>query len=121
VFVRDLISGRTELVSVDSKGAQGSAESYEASISGDGTKVAFASFASELVPGDIHPGSEIFLRDLRTHQTTRVSESPDHRQGNGTSVQPAISADGSRVAFASEASNLVAGDRNHSGDVFVRD
>jgi Tol biopolymer transport system component len=121
VFVHDLISGHTELVSVDSKGGQGSAESYEASISGDGTKVAFASFSSELVPGDIHPGSEIFLRDLTTHQTTRVSESPDHRQGNASSVQPAMSGDGTRVAFASEASNLVAGDRNHSGDVFVRD
>jgi hypothetical protein len=32
-----------------------------------------------------------------------------------------MSGDGTRVAFTSEASNLVAGDRNHSGDVFVRD
>jgi Tol biopolymer transport system component len=121
VFVHDLFTGHTEMVSVDSNGAQGAAESYEASISGDGTKVAFASFASELVPGPLHPGSEIFLRDLRTHQTTRVSVATGNQQGNGMSVQPAISTDGTRIAFTSEASNLVPGDRNHSGDVFVRD
>ncbi len=120
VFVHSLVTGRTELASVSSDGVQGMAESYEASLSGDGTRVAFASFASELVPADSHPGSEIFLRDLTTRQTSRVSVAPDDRQGNGMSVQPAISADGTRVAFTSESSNLVRGDRNHSGDVFVR-
>jgi Tol biopolymer transport system component len=121
VFVHDLVTGHTELVSVDSAGNQGNAESYEASISGDGTKIAFSSFASGLVPGGDQPGSEIFLRDLTTRQTTRISVGTDNRQGNGMSVQPAISADGTRVAFSSEATNLVPGDRNHSGDVFVRD
>jgi Tol biopolymer transport system component len=120
VFVHNLSTGRTELVSVDSAGAQGAAESYEASISGDGTKVAFASFSSELVPGDLAPGSEIFLRNLTTSQTERVSVGQDNQQGNGMSVQPAISGDGTRVAFTSDSSNLVVGDHNHSGDVFVR-
>lgn len=120
VYVHDLATGHTELVSISTDGAQGSAESYEASISGDGTKVAFSSFASELVPGGGHPGSEIFLRDLTTRQTSRVSVAAAGGPGNGTSVTPAISADGNSVAFASESSNLVPDDRNHSGDVFVR-
>ncbi|MBA3742060.1 hypothetical protein [Sporichthya sp.] len=120
VFVHDLVSRRTELVSVSTDGMQGVAESYEASISGDGTKVAFASFSSALVPGDLSPGSEIFLRDLTARQTSRISVAQDDRQGNGMSVQPAISADGSGVAFTSESTNLVPGDRNRSGDVFVR-
>lgn len=120
VFVHDLVSGHTELVSVSTDGVQGVAESYEASISGDGTKVAFASFSSALVPGDLSPGSEIFLRDLTIRQTSRVSVAEDDRQGNGMSVQPAISADGRGVAFTSESTNLVPGDRNRSGDVFVR-
>ncbi len=119
VYVHDVATGHTELVSVSTSGAQGSAESYEASISGDGTKVAFASFASALVPGELTPGSEVFLRDLTARQTSRVSVTSDDRQGNGMSVQPAISADGTRVAFTSDSTNLVPGDRNRSGDVFV--
>lgn len=120
VFVHDLVTGRTDLVSVGTDGTQGAAESYEASISGDGTRVAFASFSSTLVPAGASPGSEIFLRDLTSGQTSRISVASDDQQGNGMSVQPAISADGTRVAFTSESSNLVPGDRNGSGDVFVR-
>ena len=120
VFVHDVVTRRTQLVSVGTDGAQGTAESYEASISGDGTKVAFASFATTLVPAGMNPGSEIFLRDLTAGQTSRISVAADDRQGNGMSVQPAIRADGTRVAFTSESTNLVPGDRNSSGDVFVR-
>ncbi|WP_019874214.1 TolB family protein [Sporichthya polymorpha] len=120
VFVHDRVTRRTEIVSVSTEGAQGIAESYEASVSGDGTKVAFASYASDLVPGDGRPGSEIFLRDLTNRRTTRLSVDGSDHQGNGTSVQPAISGDGNWVAFTSDASNLVRGDRNRSGDVFLR-
>jgi Tol biopolymer transport system component len=41
--------------------------------------------------------------------------------GNGRSFVPAISGDGRFAAFYSDASNLVAGDRNDSRDVFVND
>jgi Tol biopolymer transport system component len=53
--------------------------------------------------------------------TTRVQGGPGRQQANGNSFQPAISADGRFVAFASHASNLVAGDTNNARDVFVRD
>ncbi len=120
VFVHELASGRTELVSVATDGTQGTAESFDASISGDGRLVAFTSFAEDLVPGDTNRSAEVFLRDLTTQQTQRICLGDGDRQGNGASVQPSISADGARVAFSSEASNLVPGDRNRSGDVFVR-
>ncbi|MDO8615493.1 MAG: signal peptidase I [Dehalococcoidia bacterium] len=42
-------------------------------------------------------------------------------QADGPSTFPAISADGRFVAFASDASNLVAGDSNRQSDVFVHD
>ena len=49
----------------------------------------------------------------------RVSVDSTGHQGNGDSLSPAISADGSYVAFTSAASNLVSGDTNGFEDVFV--
>jgi Tol biopolymer transport system component len=53
--------------------------------------------------------------------TWRVSVGPGGVQANSRSQRPAISANGRYVAFASAASNLVAGDTNGISDVFVRD
>ena len=53
--------------------------------------------------------------------TTRISVGPAGRQGDGFSDVPAMSADGTSVAFGSYAANLVSGDTNGTGDVFVRD
>jgi len=52
--------------------------------------------------------------------TELVSVSSRGGQGNGFSSGPALSADGRFVAFSSVASNLVPGDTNDTGDVFVR-
>jgi hypothetical protein len=53
--------------------------------------------------------------------STRLSVHPGAQEANDTSFDPAISADGRFVVFASGASNLVAGDTNNADDVFVRD
>lgn len=119
VFVHDLLTGTTKLVSVSNAGVQGSGDSSEPSLSGDGRLVAFTSSAPNLVPGDRNDLPEIFLHDLMTGQTTQASAGSADRQGNGVSAQPEISADGTRVAFTSEASNLVPDDRNRDSDVFV--
>jgi Tol biopolymer transport system component len=60
-------------------------------------------------------------RDLQTGVITRVSEDAAGAQGNWSSDNPSLSADGRFVAFQSIASNLVAGDTNGTGDVFVKD
>ena len=90
-------------------------------MSADGRYVAFQSDASNLVPGDTNHSTDVFVRDLRSGTTRRVSVATDGTQANGDSFSPAISADGRYVAFVSDASNLVPGDTNHSTDVFVRD
>ena len=93
----------------------------------DGRFVVFASAASNLVPGDTNAVGDVFVRDRLTGVTERVSVGPKGVQGDGDSnvlgisTAPAISDDGRFVAFKSDASNLVKGDRNQFTDVFVRD
>jgi Tol biopolymer transport system component len=50
---------------------------------------------------------------------TRVSTAADGTQGNSSSLSPVFSPDGSKIAFTSFASNLVAGDTNAATDIFV--
>jgi hypothetical protein len=122
VFVKDLGTGTTTRVSTDSAGAQSAGTSINASISGDGTRVAFQSNASNLVTGDTNGSTDVFVKDLGTGTTTRVStDSTGAQSTGGNSLAPSISADGTRVAFSSTASNLVASDTNGQQDVFVKD
>ena len=63
----------------------------------------------------------MFLRDRAAGTTERVSVVGRKTEADGESADPAISADGRFVAFASLADNLAAGDTNAASDVFVRD
>ncbi len=64
VFVRDRVADVTQLVSVDSGGAQSNARSDFPAISGHGRYVTFASDASNLVVGDTNKWTDVFVRDL---------------------------------------------------------
>ena len=121
VFVRDLQTGATTQVSVDSAGLQGNGDSLFASISADGRYVAFHSLASNLVVGDTNGVDDVFVHDRDTGVTERVSVSSGSVEGDDNSRIPSISADGRYVAFYSEATNLVVGDTNSVLDVFVHD
>jgi Tol biopolymer transport system component len=121
VFVHDLVTGTTELVSQKgTEGPQGGTSTSPA-INRDGRYVAFKSTSVNLVPNDTNGGSDVFLRD-RTNQTiTRVSVQGSGAQAKSGSGSPSISADGKVIAFDSPADDLVAHDLNGSTDVFVRD
>ena len=121
VFVHELESGRTERVSLDSAGGEGDSGSFDPALSADGRFVAFASLASNLAPGDDNALFDVYLRDRTSGTTWRVSRGLDGADPDGHSLRPALSADGEIVAFESLASNLVAGDRNGSSDVFLLD
>jgi len=129
IFVRDRATGTTARVSVASKGTQANNFSFAPSISADGRYVAFFSVATNLVAGDTNNRGDVFVHDLATGETERVSIASDGTQANGDSCASlnscnpvtAISADGRVVAFESLATNLVPGDSNGVGDVFVRD
>ncbi|MFN0008231.1 MAG: TolB family protein [Planctomycetota bacterium] len=62
-FVHDRFAGTTERASLTHAGAQGNSSSWFASLSGDGRYVAFYSIASNLVPGDVNGGADVFVRD----------------------------------------------------------
>lgn len=91
------------------------------SISADGRYMAFASDATNLVVGDSNAVRDIFLYDSQTTLVRRLSVSQQGAQANGASNNPAISADGRYVAFASVASNLIIGDTNGFSDIYVVD
>lgn len=63
----------------------------------------------------------VFDAGAVTAETIRVSVDSNGVEGNGHSFAASISADGRLVAFASDASNLVAGDTNGYDDIFVYD
>lgn len=135
-FVHDRQTGTTERVSVATGSTQGNAASGSTlspsvAISTDGRFVAFTSTASNLVPGDTNGTTDVFVRDRQTGTTERVSVSSAGAQANDASTDPAISGDGTLVAFFSAASNLVPNDTNscvfpavtfsdgHCPDIFV--
>jgi Tol biopolymer transport system component len=121
VFLRDRTAGTTTRVSVNTAGQEGAGASWEPAISADGRWVAFTSNAANLVSGDSNAASDVFVHDSSTGVTTRASRSAAGAQANGSSSQPTLAATGRHLAFVSTAENLVPGDRNRKGDVFVAD
>lgn len=121
VFVLDLATNAVERVSVASNGAQANEGSSGPTISADGRWVAFVSRATNLAAADTTSVEDIYLHDRTTGATTLLSVSIDGTGSDRGSVTPHISTDGTRIAFASSATRLVANDTNDVLDIFVRD
>jgi Tol biopolymer transport system component len=127
IFRHDRQTGTTIRVSVSSAGVEtpNMQDSNSPSISADGRYVAFDSFATNLVTDDTDFNYDVFVRDVDTSTTTRVSlinqAGPPEAFAWAQSVAPSISGDGRYVAFTSGAEDLVAGDDNGWLDVFLHD
>ena len=121
IYLHDRDTGQTELVSVNSEGAQANEWSSRPSISGDGRFITFQSEASNLINGDTNDSMDVFVHDIQSGLTSRVSVATDGTQANSTSGIPSISADGRYVALFSDASNLVSRDTNGIADIFLHD
>jgi hypothetical protein len=127
LFVRDLVAGTTTRANVTSSGKEVHGEYLRTQISAKGCFVAFDTNATDVVPGDTNGNPDVFIHDMVTGSTTRVSVSPNGMQGNDLSnldmYSPnGISSDGRYLVFESDATNLVARDANgHKTDVFLRD
>ena len=95
----------------------GSGLAFEPSLSANGRRVAFVAR-----PGGTRQ-TQVFVRDLRRRSTQLVSRATgvEGPPGMGSAGHPAISGDGSRVAFTSDAWNLTPDKCNSARGVFVRD
>lgn len=123
IYLHDRVGGSTRLISHTAPGAAGNARSFEGNggpvISQDGSAVAFASDASDLVPSDNNNRTDVFVWHRSSDTLERVSVSTAGAEGAGASSRPAINTDGTFVAFQSE-SQLHPWDTNTDIDIYVR-
>ena len=112
---------RTTRASATPGGQAAAGVSTRPAISPAGRLVAFESTAPDLGPADPNgPVRDVFLRNLASGGLRLVSEAPGGGGADGPSSAPSLSSSGELVAFASDAANLVAGDRNARTDIFLR-
>jgi hypothetical protein len=121
LFLHDLETGITEQISVAQNGIGGDNGSYYGSISDNGRYVAFASRATNLLPGGVEGDFHVYVKDRETGRVTLVSVSATGPGVDDFSTTPSISGDGRYVAFTSSFRTLIPGDTNMKDDVFVYD
>jgi hypothetical protein len=120
IFLRDLVAGTTQILSVHSSGAQAGNSCNYPRISANGQIVVWDSFSPNLVNGDANGVRDIFMRNRVTKLTTRISVSTFGGELNGASLRPNLSSDGRYVVFYTEASNAADDDTNGTGDIYLR-
>ncbi len=122
VLIADRATGELRQVCVATNGMACAGGATTGDASDGGRFVAFASPASNVVAGDTNGRMDVFVRDMTTGAIERVSVSATGQQASGGEARsPAISADGCRVAFISDATNLVDGVTAAGVRVYVRD
>ena len=121
IFVKNLNTGVLIRVSTDAAGNQSvGGDSSWASISADGSFVAFESDATNLTAGDGNGLRDVFVKDLASGEVRRASEGLGGTEGNAASSDASLSADGSVVAFKTFANNLLPGGVIGSGILVSR-
>jgi Tol biopolymer transport system component len=125
IWVRDVGTARSFLASRadGAAGAAGNGSSFSPALDADGSRVSFESVATNLGDGDTDALLDVHLRDLEIGRTILVSrgDGTDGPKGNLPSGGSALSADGTRVSFVSDATNLGDGDTDNLRDAHLRD
>lgn len=121
VYVKDLASGDLVLASTSEAGINANAYAFADAVSADGSTVAFSSYATNLDPADTDPAMDVYLKNVATGVLVLASTSDAGVKGDGASQGWSLSADGSKVAFSSRASNLDPADTDTIGDAYVKD
>jgi Tol biopolymer transport system component len=111
IYVRDTVMQHTRRVSQGHSGRDTDGPSYHPAISGDGRFVAFVSEASNLTHDASKRIAQIYLRDMQSGATESISRAPAGRPGDAACAWPALSGDGSVIAYQSLASNLLCDDK----------
>lgn len=124
VFLKNLITGEVELISVSTNGEQGNGNSSDAvsspALSADGRYVAFVSAATNFAPG-VSSYTNVYVRDRVKKETSFINHTYDYRSNLSGAQFPDISGDGRFVIFYSGDPNMVPGGDNSWGDVYLHD
>lgn len=121
LYVKDLTTGALTLASTSDTGSKGDANSIVRSVSADGSRVAFVSPSTNFGEGDTDTDLDIYVKDLTTGALTLASSSDAGVKGNDDNFGGSLSADGSKVSFMSQATNLGEGDTDSRLDVYVKE
>src|SRR5712692_9391928 len=127
VFLRDMNSGTTAMVSATQTGSpadQGATLNNGAGareVSDDGRYVTFTSAATNLVATPNNGKQQVYVKDMLTGLVQRASVDAAGAAGNDNSGIPSLSGNGHVVAFRSEAANFSPLSTSHTSQVFVRD
>ena len=119
VFVRNLVTGTTTLVSKGPGGSPADGDSGDPSISTNGAVVAFESRATNLSDLDHDAHKDVFAHSSESDTTRLISRPASGAPADGPSSDPSISYFGRRIAFTSEADNLFPDDRDLFENVYV--
>src|SRR6185369_6954114 len=117
IYVRDLSQHQTIPVSISSiDQGPGRGTSASPALTPDGQHVLFRSFANDLVADDDNPFADVFLHDLGSNTTRRVSQGV-----YGPCDTATISSDGRFIAFRGGFSPGSSQVTSNSSQIFVHD
>jgi len=121
IFLRDLQSGTTLLVSANASGRGGMGASINPSLNADASRITYESLASDLATNDLNTTTDIFLYDRTLGTNFLVSVGTNGVSGGAASRSPILSRDGRFVVFLSDAKNLVTTSTFGPSQLFARD
>jgi Tol biopolymer transport system component len=121
VFVWDRVAGTMTRVSVAADGGDPDGASNYPSLSAEGHRMAFGSYATNLVGTGANSNADVYVRDFSLETTVKVTVRQDGTLTESNSWLPSLSADGLHVSFTSADNGLVADDVVSPQDVFVCD
>ncbi len=122
LYMRDMLTEQTILVSQAFDSSEADAPSSRVAMSSDGCHVVYLSPATNLIPGDANGRHDNFYYDYCASRTNSLlSIRHDMTQQTGIPTSPAIGANGTFAAFYTSDTQIVPTDTNGKPDVFVRD
>jgi Tol biopolymer transport system component len=129
IYLRDYAAGTLQRLPVEPVSAYSVFRDLSFALTGNGSQLLFAS--DQLLP--LHTFAHVYRFDIASATLDRLSSPAqdntgpyaDNDSGRGNpyagDAAPGLSSDARYVVFASLASNLVVGDSNGTGDIFLRD
>lgn len=119
MFLYDRVTGKNELITVNSDGEMANGFSKEPSVCNGGRYVSFTSDATNLTSIPHNGERQIYIRDRVKGETHLVTYSINGGMGNGRAHRSVLLPDCSAIGLATDATDFISGDTNGVRDLFV--